>query len=256
MGYTILQQGAKPPTVEQLKRALGGVPGLLAPDANMHCKETFGIIVRNFSGPQAAALQAGLKTEGIETEIVEDASLPALPVIKVVRRLDCVPEALMIYDPYGRKFPVEWGHVMLIAAGSVRQATFERKRTEVVDTKITFAHGIIPVQERTVKVGYTTQEKAAESLRAEIVLTRGVAQYTIEAAGFNYSGLGERVTQNPTTNFLLVLRELAKYAPQATLNRGAAAMLAEPAATVAYPHKNSLQDEIQWWLWKLNRQQP
>jgi hypothetical protein len=250
MGFTVLQKGEQSPTIEQLKRAFGGVPGLLAPDAIKHCKETFGIIVRGFPEAQAGALQAGLKAEGVETEIIEDAQLPAVPVAKVIRRLECVPEALMIFDPYGRKFPVEWAHVMLIAAGSVRQATFERKRTEHEEAKIKFVHGVIPIIERTVKVAYNTNEASSSVLRAEIVLTGGVAQYSIEAEGFNYTCLGERVTQVVPANFLMLLKELVKYAPKAGLNRCAAAMMAEPATLVSYPHKNSLQDEIQWWLWR------
>ena len=253
MEYMVLQKGAEPPTIEQLKRAFGAVPGLLAPDALPLCKETFGTIVRGFSEAQAAALQAGLKAQGIETEIIDNSQWPVLPVTKTIRRLECAPEALMIYDPYGRKFPIEWGQVMLIAAGSVRQATFERKRTEIVQTKIKLVHGI-PIPERTVTVGFSTQEGQAEANCLEIILTRGVAQYSIEAKGFNYEYLGERVTQNPAANFALLLRDLVKYAPGAKLNRGATAMLAEPPSSVAYPHKNSLQDEIQWLLWRLKNQ--
>ena len=251
MGYTVLQKSAESPTVEQLKRAFGGVPGLLAPDAGKHCKETFGIIVRGFAEARAAALQAGLNAEGIETEVIDDSQLPALPAIKLVRRLECVPEALMIFDPYGRKFSVEWAHVGIIAAGNVRQATFRRERTEKEEVKIKVVHGLIPITERKVTVAYNTREAAATVNRAEIVLTRGVAQYSIEAEGFNYTYLGERVTQDVTANFLMLLRDLAKYGPRAALNRGASANLAEPSAFVTYPHKNSLQEEIQWLLWKL-----
>jgi hypothetical protein len=251
MEFMVLQKGAEPPTIEQLKRAFGAVPGLLAPDALAFCKETFGAIVRGFSQAQAQALQAGLKAEGVETEIIEHSQFPALPVTKTIRRLECAPEGLMIYDPYGRKFPVEWGQVMLIAAGSVRQATFERKRTELVETKIKLVHGLIPIPEKKVTVGFSTQEGEAETTCLEIVLTRGVAQYSIEAKGFNYTYLGERVTQNPAANFALLLRDLVKYAPGAKLNRGVTAMLTEPPASVRYLHKNSLQDEIQWMLWRL-----
>jgi hypothetical protein len=249
MEFMVLQKGAERPTIEQLKRAFSGVPGLLAPDALPLCKETFGAIVRGFSEVQAAALQAGLKAEGVETEIIEHSQWPVLPVTKTIRRLECAPEALMIYDPYGRKFPVEWGQVMLIAAGSVRQATFERKRTELVETKIKLVHGI-PIPERKVTVGFSTQEGEAKADRVEIVLTGGVAQYSIEAKDFNYAYLGERVTQNPAVNFALLLRDLVNYAPGAKLNRGATAMLTEPPSSVSYPHKNSLQDEIQWMLWR------
>lgn len=130
MGYTLMQKRAVAPAIEQMKRAFVGVPGFTAYDAGTFCKETFGIIVRNFTGPQAQALHAGLKAEGVETEIIEDTQLPAVPVTKVVRKLECPAEALMIYDPYGRKFSVAWGHVTIIAAGEVRKSTFDRQRSE------------------------------------------------------------------------------------------------------------------------------
>ena len=248
MGYTIMQQSATAPTIEQLKRAFGGVPGFTAFDAGNFCKETFGIIARNFTEPQATAVQAGLKTEGIDTAIIDDKQLPPIPVIKVIRKLECTPEALMIFDPYGRKFPVAWGHVALLAAGNVKQATFERKRTEHEEVRIRM-RGFVPVQERTVKVEYTSKENTAKLLRAEIVLSGGVAQYSIEAEGFNFETLGERVTQDKEVNFCGLMRQLVKYAPQAGLNRGATAVLAEPPQFTVYPGKNSLQDEIQWLLW-------
>lgn len=253
MGYTLMQKTAVAPAFEQLKRAFGKIPGFTAYDAATYCKEPFGIIVRNFTRPQAEALQAGLKAEGAETEIIEDAQLPAVPPTKVVRKLECPAEALMIYDPYGRKFPVEWSHVTLIAAGNVQKATFERQRSEREEVRIKM-HGMIPTAERTVKVEYTSQESTAKSLCAEIVLAGGVAQYSIEAGGFNYECLGERMSYDKAANFRLLLRELAKNAPHATLNRGAAAMFAEPPVFTVYPHKNSLQDEIQWLLWRSKNQ--
>jgi len=191
----------------------------------------------------------GLKAEGIETEVIEDSHVPALPIAKTIRRLDCPPEALMIADPYGRKFPVAWGHVMLLAAGTVQQATFDRKRTEREEVTIKM-HGLIPVQQRTIKVDYTSREGAAKLMRAEIILSGGVAQYSIEAESFNYECLGDRVSHDKMSNFCLLLREIVKFAPQAALNRGAAALLAEPPGLVVYPHKNNLQDEIQWFLWQ------
>jgi hypothetical protein len=253
MGYTLVQKTTVAPAFEQLKRAFASVPGFTAFDAGTFCKETFGIIVRNFTRPQTEALQAGLKAEGLETEIVEDAQLPAVPVTKVVRKLECPVEALMIYDPYGRKFPVAWGQVTLIAAGEVRKATFERQRSEREEVRLKM-HGLIPMAERTVKVEYTSSENIAKLLCAEIVLGGGVAQYSIEAGGFNYECLGERMSYDKTANFNLLLREIAKHVPHATLNRGAAAMLAEPPVFTIYPHKNSLQDEIQWLLWRLKKQ--
>ena len=68
MGYTLIQKSASAPTVEQLKRAFTGVPGFTVFDAGNYCKETFGIIARNFTEPQVKVVQARLQAEGVETE--------------------------------------------------------------------------------------------------------------------------------------------------------------------------------------------
>jgi hypothetical protein len=253
MGYTLLQKTSVGPTFDQLKRAFASVPGFTAYDAATFCKEPFGIIVRNFTRPQTEALQSGLKAQGVETEIIEDAQLPAVPATKLIRKLECPADALMIYDPYGRKFPVAWDQLTLIAAGNVQKATFERQRSENEEIRIKM-HGMMPTAERKVTVEYTTRENTAKLLCAEIVLGGGAAQYSIEADRFDYECLGKRVSYDKEVNFTLLLRELAKNAPRATLNRGAAAMLAEPPVFTLYPHKNSLQDEIQWRLWQLKNQ--
>src|SRR5204863_10184035 len=58
-----------------------------------------------------------------------ESDLPQLPPAKFVRRMDCLAEALVVYDPIGRAFPVSWAQVMLVAAGKVRQ--FEMKEVEI-----------------------------------------------------------------------------------------------------------------------------
>jgi hypothetical protein len=211
----------------------------------------FGILARNLRAEQAAALQAGLSDLGVQTEVVEEAKLPPLPPAKTVRRLEFTREALMVFDPLNRSFPVPWGHLMLLTAGDVQQATFTRTRTEREEVRTKFVHGVIPIQVREIKVGYSSQESAAKVLRGEIVLTRAAARYTIEAENFNYAAcLGERARKDAPLDFCLVMRELAGFAPQAALGRGAASILAEPPAFVAYPRHKFLEDELVWMLWR------
>src|SRR5260370_2710680 len=122
MTCAVMQKSSQPevqaPAIEQLKRAFSKIPGLTAYDANKYCRETFGIIARNFTGEQATVLQAALAAEGIETEVVEESRLPALPAGKIVKRAEIAPHPLMIYDPVGQHFPIEWCHVMVITEGS------------------------------------------------------------------------------------------------------------------------------------------
>jgi len=127
MPYAVLQTDLNTPSVEQLQRAARFVPGLTAGDGHVLGNDAFGILVKDFSEQQAGALQANLRAEGVETEIVEQSFLPQLPPIKFVHRLECSSQHLMIHDPLGRAFPVEWRNIMLIAAGSVRLSKFVSK---------------------------------------------------------------------------------------------------------------------------------
>lgn len=252
----VMQKSTEPPAIEQLKRAFSRIPGLTAYDASKYCRETFGIVARNFTGEQATVLQAALAAEGIEAEVVEESRLPVLPAGKMVRRAEITPEALMIYDPVGQKFPLEWGHVMVIAAGKVSVAEFTRVRTEREASSYDLSNLDRRNRRQPKKVTeYTSKEKLREQYLLEIILSRAVMRYGIEADRFDFGCLGERAKPDEAGNFCQLLRELAKHAPQAALNRGARAMVAEPGALVSYRGKNILNEEIIWQLWRMSRDQ-
>ena len=253
MAYAVMQKGPQAPTAEQLKTAYRSVSGIPAVDAARLTQDVFGVLARGLQGDQAAALQAALLAQGLPSEVADESSLPVLGPGKTLRRLEFTPEALMIFDPVGRKFPVEWAHIAVIAAASVQQPSFDRTRKERVEEKIKF-HGLMPVKVRTVKVEYVSHESAEQTHRAEIVLTRGVARYTIESENFLYAlTLGEKAQKNVSADFPLLLRELKAHAPLAALSRGASALLAQPPSTVSYPRHKLLEEEVVWMLWSAGR---
>src|SRR5687768_9952591 len=130
MPYAVLQTDLNPPRIDQLQRAVRFVPGLTPGDAHILGKDAFGILVKNFSEEQAGSLQRALRDEGMETEIVDQSLLPEIPPKKIVHRLDCLPEHLLIFDPLGRSFSLDWRHVMVVAAGAVRLTEFVQRRQE------------------------------------------------------------------------------------------------------------------------------
>src|SRR6185503_5743688 len=131
MRYAVLQTDLNPPAIDRLQRAFKSVPGLTAGDAFIIGRDAFGILVKDLSEEQAATLRGTLRIEGVETEIVEHSLLPALPPTHFVRQMECTPENLLIFDPLGRPFTLEWQHVMCIAAGAVRLTEFVQKQHEV-----------------------------------------------------------------------------------------------------------------------------
>src|SRR5260370_35024797 len=120
MSCAVMQKDLSIPPVEALKRAFRSVKCLTQYDAVILANDAYGILVKHLSGEDAATLQGALQAEDVQTEIVDERSLPTLPTTKFVHRLDCLPESLLIYDPLGRGFPLEWPQVMMVAAGRER----------------------------------------------------------------------------------------------------------------------------------------
>lgn len=249
MPCAVIQQVPTPPPVEKLQRAFRAVRFLTTNDAHTLARDGYGILVKNLSTEDATALQLALRTEGIETEVVEQHLLPQLPATKFLARLDCRPEALMLYDPLGRSFPVEWRHIMMIAAGNVSLSDFERIGQTKRVTKYT-ASGDPYLDTET---DTTIRETKNSHLLVEIILTRAVQRYSVTADKFNFSYLGERRTKSLPTNFTLLVRDLVQFAPQATLNYGAQVLRDNAAEVWSYPSKDAFTEEITWMLWQMKK---
>lgn len=248
-GFAIVRRGLEPLDLEQLRRAFLGVPGLAPCDAGTVCNEAGGILCRGFSTDQAAALQANLKTEGVEVEMVDESQLPVLPPPKLIRRVEIKSEALFVEDLIKGLKPIAWDQVCLIAAGSVQLTKFARQQQVTEEIRLHISHGIpLPVMET--KLEYRSKEAADWYLRAEIIMADGSIRYSVEAEQFNFSPLGEGVTRDLAGNFCLLIRGLATHAPGALLSRGAASILSEPCEFSYYPRKNAFHDDIIWTLWK------
>lgn len=248
MSYAILQKTAEPFTLEQLKLACRGVPGFTEMDAPMLSKDAFGIIAKGLEWEAASAFVSSLEAQGVEAEAVDEADLPQLPPNRQVHRMDCLPEALMLYDPVGRSFPLEWKNVMMIAAGRVKMSDFN---TVMMNLPKQVGREIMMVPQP------MTKEERVEHLLLEIIITRGVLRYTVCAdkpGGFFFQYLGDRRVRDLTVNFNMVVQDLVKYAPEAILNCGATRIRDTPDQRFAYPSKTAFYQEITWMLWQIQRQ--
>jgi hypothetical protein len=248
MTCSVMQKNLEPPTMEQLKQAYCNVPGLTAVDAAMQCRDAFGILARSFEPERAQALQSALAAQGVETEVVEDASLPAPPELRIVHRLDSTPDALMICDPLGRSFPLPWKSVLLIAAGKVRMTEF--KTVDVPHPVRNYGrHGEVVVQ-----YDHETHEEHNDRWLLEVVITGAALRYSIVAdrpMSLLFQYLGDRRTLDIATNFKLVVQDLTGNAPEAAVNRGAYYLREKSAEPFYYPTKKAFYDEMTWLLWKM-----
>ena len=247
MPYAVLQTELRTPTIEQMARAFRSVPGLTPADAQILGRDAFGILVKDFSEAQAGKLQGALRDEGVETEIVEQSLLPALPPIKFVHRLDCTPEHLLIYDPLGKTFALEWRHIMFIAAGAVRLTEFVREPRKP-KTRVTTGRYQTPVY-----IESDTKEERHFHLLCEIIITGAAVRYSFAADKFNFTGLGERNLKNTVANFSLLVRDLVQFSAQVALNQGAEALRQDATKFFSYPSKNAFYEEIVWSLWQMRK---
>ncbi|MBI3881910.1 MAG: hypothetical protein HY301_17845 [Verrucomicrobia bacterium] len=163
-----------------------------------------------------------------------------------MHRVDCGPDALMVYDPLGRSFPIEWRHVMLVAAGNVRLSEF-RTTTEKTSanpfTNERYANQTLAPQVR-------THEEFVFKPLLEIILAGGVQRFQIEGGKMLFNYLGARRQKSEPENFTLLVRDLLQFAPHALPNRGAFFLKQEPPQLFSYPSKNAFFEEIVWMLWR------
>jgi hypothetical protein len=249
MPYAVLQTELGKPTIEQMVRAFRSVPGLTPADAHILGNDAFGIMVKNFSELQALAMQGALRAEGVETEIVDQALLPVLPAKHIVHRLDCTPEHLLIYDPVGRSFALDWRHITLIAAGAVRLTEFVRERQP--REKISYTGYGMAIRD----VDYETVSREEHNfhLLVEIIVAGGTLRYSFQADKFNFDYLGPRKLKDTAANFALLVHDLAQFGAGAALSRGAEAIQKGDSLGFAYPSQNAFYEEIIWSLWQLKK---
>jgi hypothetical protein len=247
MGYAILQAGLDIPPVDKLKRAFRSVPFLTDIDAYTLARDGYGILVKHLTSADASALQGALRVEGVETFLVEEDQLPVLPQSKLVHRSDCLPEALLIYDPLGRPFPLEWQHLMLIAAGRVQLRCSLRVESPNLFSK-SGRNGFSTREER-------IREEVKDHWILELVLNRAVMRYILDADKFNFQYLGERRARSVEENFKLLVQDLVRYAPAAACNRGAFYLKQNQTLPFSYPSQNAFNEELIWLLWRMGQTQ-
>jgi hypothetical protein len=90
----------------------------------------------------------------------------------------------------------------------------------------------------------------------DIFLARGAARFQIEAESFLFKYLFDRPELNLAQKVGLLVQMLGQQAPQAFVNRGAAALRDHTPGAAAYASKAALFDESIWLLWRMTRKSP
>jgi hypothetical protein len=88
-------------------------------------------------------------------------------------------------------------------------------------------------------------------LLLEVLLARAVMRLQIEGDRFRFNYLGDRKRPEVAENFVSLVRDVMKFAPQAIVNRGAYFLRENSASVFEYPSKHAFHEEITWMLWQM-----
>jgi hypothetical protein len=253
--YALMNRGTEPVEQDTFARAFRGVPGLTPVDAKVIGNPESGMLVRKLNLDQAIALQTNLKAVGSHTEVVPEMALPVLAESRIIRSLEYSAETLTLRDVMQRSTTIAKQDFKLLAAGSVRTASFSRRRIETHEVRAHTLHIpihavplMIPIVQHETRVQYVARESEEWVLRAEIMLVN--QRFVIEGANFDYGCLSPATTQDIATNFCLLIQELAgKFSPS-LISRGVRSILADPPDFAYYPNKDAFHNELIWLFWR------
>jgi len=220
-------------------------------DADVLAKDGFGVLVEKLPFNDAVAIQQELQARGVATYVVDQAELPKLPAAKVTRRIDCLDEHLVVHDALGRPRPLPWAKVRVVAAGFVMFTEFRRVRQQY--TIAVPGVGGLGSFRPVVMTDFSDKEFQNARLLLELLVEADPPRYQAEARALQYTYLGARQAGTAAQNFVTLVRDLLGLAPGASLNRGAAAVAADPPRTFSYPTRHAFEEETVWLLWNLKR---
>jgi hypothetical protein len=247
--YAVLQRERGRPTAEQIRRAFRSFSNLTDADAVRLAANAEGILLRHRNSDEARALLRALEAEGVAAAMVAESDLCLLPESRSLHRISLTEPALEVYDLRGQAAPVRWETLALVAAGSVRHVEISQTQTEHIRLKLHAALGVWPA-----KAVETVRKVAADAqLILDIVLADGVTRYELDAAQFPFKYAVDRPELSTLGKFVWLVREIARRAPQALLNRGALDVRDGVDLVRGYPSRQAFTDEMIWLLWNANR---
>ena len=258
--YCLVQSNLDPIGPEILKAAFRAVGELVDADAKILSADAFGILAEGLRAETARTVAGQLAQAGIEVDVIRQDRIPTLPGPHTLRRAGCWPNVFMATDSLGRDVPVDWANMLLISAGiaPLREAKREvRTRYKVrVTPGLGMGLGLGPmpavyvVPEKEVSIRYRRESRGL----LDIIVQNEPYRYHIRAEKFNYGYLGERQSSKKMDNFVQLVGDMASYASEAALNRGAVAIRDDGGeATFSYPSKHAYEEESRWLLYKFGQ---
>ncbi len=251
MFYSVVQTTGDRPSENTLRQAFRTLHWLLDIDAASMVRSGYGIVAERLSFNQANELGTALTNHGVPNKVVTENQLPVLGFAQQTRRIDCLYEQLVIYDPVGRALTAPWSNLSVAAAGVINRNQVKKIKTEKVVRR---PGGISGVRHETrTDVRFKNEQINVMQLELFVFIEGVPRRFKIrhDKCLFNY--LGHRLSSKPEQNFLLLLHDIRDRAVSTLLNLGFCQLVENPPNPVPYPNTRAFLEEIKWLLWRQSR---
>lgn len=243
--YAVLLRDAGSPNADAVRRAFRTFSHLTDADAIRLAANAQGILLRHLSADEARALQHALQAEGVNAALVNEAELRFLPASQMLHRIELGHDELVIHDLMGRTSAVAWEQISLVAAGAVPHV--EIGVTQTPHSRLGF-QSLFGLSNKPA-VETRRRLETERHFILELIVGHGRARYEIQAHQFPFNFVLERPAASTTEKFVWLVREMARRATRAGLNRGARDIRDGVQLVRGYPSRQLLLDEMVWLLW-------
>src|SRR5712675_446209 len=118
--YAVLQLALDQPIGrEALERAVAATRSLAKPDCAVMGRDLFGIVAGNLDQDEALGMQAALRANGVETEVVDEDALPKLAAPKRAQAFRLTPAGLQVIEYTGHEPVFDNATFVFATAGHV-----------------------------------------------------------------------------------------------------------------------------------------
>ncbi|MEW6304055.1 MAG: hypothetical protein AB1705_11320 [Verrucomicrobiota bacterium] len=243
--YAVLQTETAMPDPERVRRAIRGMENITDADAARLSRGAYGILMKRIALEEARLLQRLLQSNGIASEVVILDQLPPVADAKEIRHAELSPASLIIFDPLGRRVPLEWKHIAMLSAGVVKHFGLTATRRDEQVFRPSMTKGLMQTVS---SVRHQVEESTQHLL--DIYVAGGGMRFRIDGAKFLFKFVLDRPEMSMPEKFAWLIRTLGEHAPQAMLNRGAVAFRDGAATPVEYETLGAWEDESLWLLWQ------
>jgi|AntRauTorckE6833_2_1112554.scaffolds.fasta_scaffold55559_1 hypothetical protein len=219
------------------------VPSIARADAAGILNDWNGIVCSNLPLEDARAFQAGLRTLGVETDLIADRDIPSLHHDFRCQRIDLTDDEIILSTSMGRRYPRQRTDLVFIAAGLLDREKLGRAtemRTEVRYTD--FGAYTTQVRKNVMKM----EEK--RFFRVDLFFGTDPHRISLEIDKESICFYGQnQIRIKNTHNLAGLMFDLQSLLPPERLNHS----LRDLSIASPYPSMHAYEEEIRWAFYRL-----